>query len=439
MVITLSKYFGTDGFRGEFNKTITCHHALKIGEFLGSFYNGKKILIGRDTRESGFELTNSIIEGIIKGGAIPYDIGVVPTPAISYLVNKLDFIAGVMISASHNPYYDNGIKIMDEFGNKAKEDLLLKIESYMDNETDIWLYGINQKPVLYTDGINKYIDYLKTIFNSNNKLKVGFDLANGSASGIANQIFEGDNYYFINNSPDGKNINFSCGSTNMNTISNYVKDNKLDIGFSFDGDSDRCLFCDSFGDIYSGDHILYLLAIYLKNKNELNKDTVVTTVMSNMGLYKAFDKLNIKYEKTNVGDKYVYECMNKNDLSLGGEQSGHIIINKYLNTGDGILTAIMILNALNSLNVSINDILKDLIIYPQVLVNVIVKDKNKIMDDKPLSILIDKLEASLNNEGRILVRKSGTEELVRVMVEAKTLDICNNVSKKIVDYIKTLE
>ena len=309
----------------------------------------------------------------------------------------------------------------------------------MDNETDIWLYGINQKTVLYTDGINKYIDYLKTIFNSNNKLKVGFDLANGSASGIANQIFEGDNYYFINNSPDGRNINFSCGSINMNTISNYVKDKKLDIGFSFDGDSDRCLFCDSFGNIYSGDHILYLLAVYLKNKNELNNDTVVTTVMSNMGLYKAFDKLNIKYEKTNVGDKYVYECMNKNDLSLGGEQSGHIIINKYLNTGDGILTAIMILNALNSLNVSINDILKDLIIYPQVLVNVIVKDKNKIMDDKPLSILIDKLEASLNNEGRILVRKSGTEELVRVMVEAKTLDICNNVSKKIVDYIKTLE
>ena len=438
MVIILSKYFGTDGFRGEFNKTLNCDHALKIGRFLGSFYNGKKILIGRDTRISGPLLADALIKGIIEGGAIPFDAKIVPTAAISYLVKKEDYVCGIMISASHNPYYDNGIKIMDEFGNKANDELLLKIESYIDNELDIWLYGINKEIKNNDININEYVKYLNKLL-LNNKLNVGFDLANGSAYQVAKEIFVGDNYKFISDNPNGENINYKCGSTNMDNIANFVKENKLDIGFSFDGDSDRCLFCDSLGNIYSGDHILYILTKYLKSKNKLNNDKIVTTVMSNIGLYKALDKLNIKYEKTNVGDKYVYECMNKYNLSLGGEQSGHIIINEYLHTGDGILTAIMILNALNELNISLNDILKDLIIYPQILININVKDKNKIMENKPLYNLIDKLEKSLNNDGRILVRKSGTENLIRVMVEASDINICKNIANKIADYIKQVD
>ena len=441
----MGKYFGTDGFRGEANKNLNIRHALCIGEFLGYYFkknfNNNKFVIGRDTRLSGNMFEEALASGINSAGGDVYLLGVTTTPSVAYLAKTEGFSCGIMISASHNPYYDNGIKLINSNGEKMEEDIILKIEDYIDSKIEIEYATRNEIGKTYnaSDLVSKYEKHLISLGANLNGLKIGLDLANGSATRSALNVFKalGANPVIINSNPDGLNINTNCGSTHIEGLAELVKKEKLDCGFAYDGDADRCLLVDNNGNILSGDHIMYIYAKYLKSKNELNNNTVVTTVMSNFGLYKALDDNNIKYAKTKVGDKYVYEYMKENDCVIGGEQSGHIIFIKNASTGDGILTSLKILEVMVKEKKNLNELTAGLDIYPQVLINVRVTNKKEAQDDIDVKASIAKVEKELGDSGRILVRESGTEPLIRVMVEAKSQDLCNKLAGDVVAVIKS--
>ena len=439
----MSKYFGTDGFRGEANKTLCASHAFKIGEFLGYYFKKKfnniNFIIGKDTRLSGSMLEHALASGINSTGGMAYLLGVTTTPSVAYLAKSKGFACGIMISASHNPYYDNGIKLINSNGEKMDEEVINQIEDYLDGKIQIEYASKDSigETIEYYEGVKEYIYHLIDLGPNLSGMKIGLDLANGSATAVAREVFEslGANVFIINEEPTGLNINENCGSTHMDSLQSLMNKYKLNIGFSFDGDCDRCLGATA-NKILTGDHILYIYANYLKDNNELANNTVVTTVMSNFGLYKALDEKNISYAKTKVGDKYVYEYMKENNCVIGGEQSGHIIFINDASTGDGILTALKILEVLVNTNKTIEELTEGLTIYPQVLINVKVTDKNLVLADLDVQNAIKEAEAYLSSGGRILVRESGTEPLIRVMVEAETTDICTSLANKVVDVIK---
>ncbi len=444
----MGKYFGTDGFRGEANKDLTVEHAYKVGRYLGYYYGknnpeGKaKVVIGKDTRLSSYMFEYSLVAGLTASGADVYLMHVTPTPSVSYIVRTGGFDCGIMISASHNPYYDNGIKVINGQGYKLEADIEEEIEKYIDGELpEIPLATKDNigKTTDYTMGRNRYIGYLMTIPTRPFKnMRIGLDCANGASYLVAKSVYDalGAKTYVINNEPNGTNINTDCGSTHIKHLQEFVKEKGLDVGFAFDGDADRCLCVDDKGEIVDGDKILYVCGRYLKDKGELNNNTVVTTVMSNLGLYKAFDKKGIKYEKTAVGDKYVFENMMEHGHSIGGEQSGHIIFSKYATTGDGVLTSLMIMETILGRKVKLSELFNSLTIYPQLLVNVRVSDKEAVMNDADVLKLNDEIAAELGDDGRLLLRRSGTEPVIRVMVEAATDELCNKYVYKMVDLIK---
>ena len=443
--VYMGKYFGTDGFRGEANVNLNVMHAYKVGRFLGNYYSKEhkaRIVIGKDTRRSSYMFEDALSAGLTASGADVYLLHVTPTPSVSYVVRSEGFDCGIMISASHNPYYDNGIKIINGCGHKLEAEIEEKIEAYIDSQEDTLPFATKENIGCTTDyavGRHRYIGYLMSLATRSFKdMKVGLDCANGSASTVAKGVFDalGAKTYTINNQPDGVNINKDCGSTHIEVLQSYVKENGLDVGFAFDGDADRCLAVDDQGNIIDGDLILYVCGTYLKEKGELANNTIVTTVMSNLGLYKALDKKGISYEKTAVGDKYVYENMMKHDHIIGGEQSGHIIFSKYAATGDGVLTALMIMEVILEKKMRLSDLVKEVVIYPQLLENVRVKDKNAAMEHPEVRKVARQVEELLGNNGRILLRESGTEPLVRVMVEAETDALCEQYVKKVVDVIK---
>ena len=444
----MGKYFGTDGFRGEANVDLTVEHAYKVGRYLGYYYgknhkDGKaSIVIGKDTRRSSYMFEYSLVAGLTASGADVYLMHVTPTPSVSYIVRLDEFDCGIVISASHNPYYDNGIKIINGQGYKLEAEVENQIEAYIDGEIPEIPFAKKEqigKTVDYAMGRNRYIGYLMTLATRSYKnMKVGLDCANGAASTVAKAVFEalGAKTYVINNSPDGTNINNQCGSTHIEQLQELVKEKKLDIGFAYDGDADRCMAVDENGEIIDGDKILYACGCYLSEKGELSNNTVVTTVMSNMGLYKAFDKMGISYEKTAVGDKYVFENMMENGHSLGGEQSGHIIFSKYATTGDGVLTSIKLMEVLLEKKAKASELFRDLKIYPQLLVNVRVKSKPEARADEDVIAAVKHVEDALGDDGRILLRESGTEPLIRVMVEAGTDELCKKYVDEVVQVLK---
>ena len=441
----MGKYFGTDGFRGEANVGLTVNHAFKVGRFLGHYY-GKdhkaKIVIGKDTRRSSYMFEYALAAGLTASGADAYLLHVTSTPSVSYVARTEEFDCGIMISASHNPFYDNGIKIINGNGYKLEAEVENLIEEYIDREADDLPLATGEnigRTVDYVLGRNRYLGYLISLPTKSFKgIRVGLDCANGSAHQIATAVFNavGAKTYVINAEPDGTNINTDCGSTHIEKLQDFVKANKLDIGFAYDGDADRCMAVDENGNLIDGDAILYICGNYLKNKGELNSDTVVTTVMSNMGLYKAFDKLGIDYEKTDVGDKYVSENMVANDYSLGGEQSGHIIFSKYATTGDGVLTSLKLMDAMIDSKRKISELAEGFKVYPQLLINLRVSDKELVMNDGDVLKANEEAEAGLNGDGRVLLRKSGTEPLIRVMVEAKSDEKCKETADRIIEVIK---
>lgn len=441
----MGKYFGTDGFRGEANVSLTADHAFKIGKFLGYYYsrNNKncRVVIGKDTRRSSYMFEYAIAAGITSTGADAYLLHVTSTPSISYVVRTEQFDVGVMISASHNVYYDNGIKLFSANGEKLEESVTDMIEDYLDGKMPEIPYATKAnigRTVDYFAGRNRYIGYLISIpMNSFKGKKVALDLANGSAFQIAKSVFDalGAETYVINNNPNGSNINDNAGSTHIEGLKKYVIENGMDIGFAYDGDADRCLAVDEKGDVVDGDKIMYICAKSMKEEDKLKKDTVVTTVMSNLGLYKAFDKIGIKYEKTAVGDKNVQACLSENDYSFGGEQSGHIIFSKHANTGDGVLTSLKIMDVVINKKTTLSELAKDVELYPQLLKNVNVNDKTKCIEDKDVKEVVKRVENELGEDGRVLFRASGTENVVRIMVEANSLNICKEKIKIIEDEI----
>lgn len=440
------KYFGTDGFRGEANAALTVEHAYKVGRFLGQYYQRQdhnvRVVIGKDTRLSGYMFETALASGLTASGADVYELHVTTTPSVSYLIREEGFDCGIMISASHNPYFDNGIKVINGEGYKLEPEIENQIEQYIDGETEELPLARREKIGRcfdYTKGRDKYIEYLKSLVKKRfDGITIALDLANGSASMIARAIFEdlGAQVIVRNDQPNGTNINRDCGSTHIETLQSLMYDTGADVGFAYDGDADRCLAVDDDGRIVDGDHILYLCGRYLKEQGRLHKDTVVTTVMSNMGLYKAFDKLGIRYEQTAVGDKYVCENMMQNDYSIGGEQSGHIIFREHAVTGDGILTSLMIMEAYLSYGKPLSMLTKELVIYPQLLVNVKVKDKLAAREDPDVKRAEDEVVTALGNAGRLLLRESGTEPLVRVMVEAESDELCRKNVDHIVQVLK---
>lgn len=444
----MGKYFGTDGFRGEANVDLTVEHAYKVGRYLGYYYgkqheDGKaSIVIGKDTRRSSYMFEYALVAGLTASGADAYLMHVTPTPSVSYIVRLDEFDCGIMISASHNPYYDNGIKIINGQGFKLEASVEEEIEAYIDGEIGEIPFATKEKigkTVDYYMGRNRYIGYLITLVTKSYKhVRVGLDCANGASSSVAKAVFEavGAKVYVIHNEPNGVNINTDCGSTHIEQLQALVKEKNLDIGFAFDGDADRCLAVDDKGEIIDGDKILYACGCYLSEKGELNNNTVVTTVMSNLGLYKAFDKKGIAYEKTAVGDKYVFENMMENNHSLGGEQSGHIIFSKYATTGDGVLTSIKVMEAMLARKCKSSELCNGLTIYPQLLVNVRVKSKPEARADEDVIAAVHKVEEALGEEGRILLRESGTEPVIRVMVEASTDALCKQYVDEVVSVIK---
>ncbi|MDL2249378.1 phosphoglucosamine mutase [Lachnospiraceae bacterium OttesenSCG-928-J05] len=440
----MGRYFGTDGFRGEVNEVLRVDHAYKIGRYLGWYYNQKKndsgrarIVIGKDTRRSSYMFEDALCAGITASGANAYLLHVTTTPSVSYIVRTEDFDCGIMISASHNPFYDNGIKLINAKGHKMDAEVEAEIEDYIDGVIEELPLAKRDKvgrTVSYIEGRNRYMGYLISLIrHSFENMRIGLDCSNGSAFSIAKAVFNsvGAKTYVINDNPDGTNINREAGSTNIKILQDYVQKNKLDVGFAYDGDADRCIAVDEEGNVVDGDLILYICGKYLKEKERLNDDVVVTTIMSNIGLYKAFDKAEIKYVKTAVGDKYVYEEMAKNDYSLGGEQSGHIIFSKHATTGDGILTSLMVMEVMLGTKKRLSELSKEVSIFPQLLRNVQVKDKKAALEAPDVIEAIDKVTKILGEDGRILVRESGTEPVVRVMVEAKTDELC----KKYVDMV----
>ena len=440
------KYFGTDGFRGEANVTLTVEHAFRVGRFLGYYFGNDghkvKIVIGKDTRRSSYMFETALASGIVASGADVYELHVTTTPSVSYVVRTEGFDCGIMISASHNPYYDNGIKVINGKGFKLEAEIEEKIEAYIDGKTEEILRATGAdigKIIDFQVGRNRYIGYLMSLATRSFKNKtVALDLSNGSASSVAKGVFDalGARTLVIHGEPDGININRNCGSTHIEELQKFVLETGADVGFAYDGDADRCLAVDDKGNIIDGDHILYLCGCYLRTKGELNNDTVVTTIMSNMGLYKAFDKVGIRYEKTAVGDKYVCENMMTNNHSIGGEQSGHIIFSKYAVTGDGILTSLMLMEVMLEQKKPLSQLSMGLVIYPQLLENVKVRDKKAAREDADVIEIAKEVEEKLGDEGRLLLRESGTEPLIRVMVEAKTDAICRTCVDKVVNVLK---
>lgn len=445
----MGKYFGTDGFRGEANVTLTVDHAFKVGRFLGWYYgknheNGKvKIVIGKDTRRSSYMFEYSLVAGLTASGADAYLLHVTTTPSVSYVARTEDFDCGIMISASHNPFYDNGIKLINAAGEKMKEDVIAEIEKYLDGELGEIPYATRENigcTVDYTAGRNRYMGYLMSLaIYSFKGIRVGLDASNGSAWTLAKAVFDalGAKTYVINAAPDGTNINANCGSTHIEGLQDLVRREHLDVGFAFDGDADRCLCVDEKGEVITGDHILYIYGCYMKDRDKLVGNKVVTTVMSNFGLYKAFDAVGIEYEKTKVGDKYVYECMSENGYRIGGEQSGHIIFSKYATTGDGIITALKMMEVMLAKKKTLSELAAPLVIYPQVLKNIRVTDKTQAQDDADVKAAVEAVANALGADGRILVRESGTEPVVRVMVEAGSTQECEKYVDQVIDVIKS--
>lgn len=440
------KYFGTDGFRGEANKELNVYHAFKIGRFLGDYFNKKngyngKIVIGKDTRRSSYMFEDALSAGITSSGSNAHLLHVTPTPSVSYIARSEDFDCGVMITASHNPYYDNGIKIIDANGEKMKDEFLEKLEAYIDsdiNDIDLAVGEDIGRTVDFIGGRNRYIAFLiQTVDKSFEGMKVGLDCANGASFTIAKPVYDalGADTYVMNDRPNGFNINVDAGSTHIEHLQKFVLENNLDIGFAFDGDADRCIAVDNEGNVVDGDSILYVCAKHMKDEGKLPSNTVVTTVMSNIGLYKAFDNLGINYEKTQVGDKYVHQTMDENDYEIGGEQSGHVIFRKYATTGDGILTSLRIMEAIIDQKSDLKSLTRDLKIYPQLMLNVRVKDKDATLNNQVVKEKIEEVSNRLADTGRVLVRASGTEPLVRVMVEAETDKLAKDSCNEIVDTI----
>lgn len=442
----MGKYFGTDGFRGEANVDLTVEHAYKVGRFLGYYYGkeGKaKIVIGKDTRRSGYMFEYSLVAGLTASGADVYLLHVTSTPNVAYTVNKEKFNCGIMISASHNAYYDNGIKVINGEGYKLEADVENQIEEYIDSDMDTIPLATREnigRTVDYSIGRNHYEEHLTSFVKKPfNNYKVGLDLANGSASSIAKEVFDslGATTYVINNEPNGLNINLNCGSTHLEDLQQFVIKNGLDVGFAYDGDADRCLIVDNNGNIIEGDTILYLCAVYMKEKGELSTNTVVTTIMSNLGLYKALDREGISYEKTAVGDKYVFENIMNGGHSFGGEQSGHFIFSNCATTGDGILTSLKVMEVMIDKQKSLSELASDITLYPQLLQNIRVNNKKEAREDIEVVKLVNQIENELGDEGRILVRESGTEQVIRVMVEAQQDELCKSYVEQVIELIKS--
>ena len=454
----MGKYFGTDGFRGEANVDLTADHAYKVGRFLGWYYGEMKrragsdeparIVIGKDTRRSSYMFEYTLAAGLTASGADAYLLHVTTTPSVAYVTRVDEFDCGIMISASHNPYYDNGIKLLNHNGEKMEDETIALVEAYIDGELELfgqkWTelpYGKRDRlgvSVDYASGRNRYIGYLISLgLYSFKGLKIGLDCANGAAWNIAKSVFDalGAKTYVINADPDGVNINTNAGSTHIEGLQKYVVDNGLDVGFAYDGDADRCLCVDENGNVVNGDHILYILGDYMRKKGQLDNNTVVTTVMSNFGLYKALDEKGIGYAKTKVGDKYVYEYMVQNGCRLGGEQSGHIIISKYATTGDGILTSLKVMEVMLNTKKKLSQLCEGLTIYPQVLKNVRVNSKPEAQNDPKVQAAVQAVADRLGDTGRILVRESGTEPVIRVMVEAPSKQLCQDCVDEVVNVI----
>ena len=442
----MGKYFGTDGFRGEANVTLTVEHAYKVGRFLGWYFGKDKeekcrVVIGKDTRRSSYMFEYSLVAGLTASGADVYLLHVTTTPSVSYVARTEDFDCGIMISASHNPHYDYGIKLINSKGEKMDEETILKVEDYIDGKLEI-PFAVKDDigcTVDYAAGRHRYIGYLISLATRSYKnMKVGLDCANGSAWMIAKSVFDalGAKTYVINAEPNGLNINTNAGSTHIEVLQSFVKENNLDVGFAFDGDADRCIAVDDTGAVIDGDLILYVCGTYMKERGMLHNNTIVTTVMSNFGLYKALEAVDIQYEKTAVGDKYVYENMVKNGHRIGGEQSGHIIFSKYANTGDGILTAIKIMEVILEKKMPLSKLASPVKIYPQVLKNVRVTSKPEAQNDPDVQAAVQSVADSLGDTGRILVRESGTEPLIRVMVEAETMEECERYVDAVIDVIR---
>ena len=442
----MGKYFGTDGFRGKAGVDLTAEHAFKIGRFLGNYYGSKhesaKIVIGKDTRLSSYTYEAALASGITSSGCDAYLLHVTTTPCVSYITRTENFDCGVMISASHNPFYDNGIKLMNENGEKMDDDLQDEIEKYIDGEIEELPFASEDKigkTIDFYNGRNRYIGYLTNLATKSfENCKVGLDCANGSSWMIARSVFDalGAKTYVINNEPNGTNINKDAGSTHIEGLQKFVVDNNLDVGFAFDGDADRCLAVDEYGNVINGDVIMYIAAKYLKAHGQLPSNTVVTTIMSNFGLYKALDKCGIGYEKTAVGDRYVYENMKAYDHMIGGEQSGHVIFRKYAHTGDGLITAIMMMNILVDTQLPLSVLAEGVRMYPQVLKNVVVDDKDGTLNDPAVMAAVTKCTNELGDNGRVLLRKSGTEPLLRVMAEAGSDNECEEKVDAIIDAMK---
>lgn len=440
------KYFGTDGFRGRANEGLNVDHAYKIGRFIGWYYGAKqarkaRIIIGKDTRRSSYMFESALVSGLVASGADAYMLHVIPTPGVSYEVVDGAFDCGVMITASHNPFTDNGIKLVNKDGYKMDEDVLEQVESYIDGEFDVPLATGDSigRTVDYMQGRNRYISSLIASCGfSLQGLKIGLDCANGAASSVARPVFDalGAETHVINNAPNGLNINVDCGSTHIDQLQRFVVQNGLDVGFAYDGDADRCLAVDERGHVVDGDLILYVCGTYLNKYGRLAKQTVVTTVMSNFGLFKAFDDAGLSYEKTNVGDKYVYACMNENEYSLGGEQSGHIIFGDLAKTGDGILTSLRIMEVLRAEREKLSELTRPVTLYPQQLINVRVTDKEAAMQSSKVNDAVAAAEKFLEGNGRVLVRASGTEPLVRVLAEAPTDELCQQANQIVLDALE---
>ncbi|MDE5853860.1 MAG: phosphoglucosamine mutase [Ruminococcus sp.] len=455
----MGKYFGTDGFRGTANENLTADHAYKVGRFLGWYYgelkrlNGDdtpaRVVIGKDTRRSSYMFEYSLVGGLTASGADAYLLHVTTTPSVAYISRVDAFDCAVMISASHNPYYDNGLKLINGKGEKMEDEVINLVENYLDGKLNVFGQDWSELPfaknekigrsVDYVSGRNRYIGYLISLgVYSFRGIKVGLDCANGASWTIAKAVFDalGAETYVINANPNGVNINENAGSTHIENLQKYVVENQLDIGFAYDGDADRCLCVDENGNLISGDHILYIYGVYMKNRDKLVNNTVVATVMSNFGFFKALDNAGINYAKTAVGDKYVYEYMKENGCSIGGEQSGHIIFSKYASTGDGILTSLKMMQAMIGSKKKLSELAAPFKVFPQVLVNVRVKDKAIAQADPDVQAAVAKASEELGTTGRMLVRESGTEPLIRVMAEAQTEEICHKYVDSVVDVLK---
>lgn len=452
----MGKYFGTDGFRGEANVNLTADHAYKVGRFLGWYFNVKRpaggtparIVIAKDTRRSSYMFEYALAAGITASGADAYLLHVTTTPSVAYVTRTEEFDCGVMISASHNPYYDNGIKLLNGQGEKMDEETISYIEDYLDGKLELFGARYEELPfatrerigrtVDHVAGRNRYVGYLISLAPYSFKgMRVGLDCANGAAWNIARAVFEalGAKTYVIHADPDGTNINRDAGSTHMEKLRKLVMDNELDVGFAYDGDADRCLCVDEKGAVVSGDHILYILGNYMQQRGQLANHTVVTTVMSNFGLYKALEAKGIGYAKTQVGDKYVYDYMVRHGCRLGGEQSGHIIINKYATTGDGILTSLKIMEVMLAQKKGLRELCAGMTLYPQVLKNIRVRSKEAARTDPEVQKAVERVEKALGDSGRILLRESGTEPLIRVMVEAQQEELCRQYTDEVIDVI----